>query len=73
MFIFRVGDIAINETSFGTLLSESGIINSIVFMRGVTGVFYYGCGKSFCISQIPPVVFVYCHVDEVWIHGQASL
>ena len=51
--------IIFNKQSTGTLMSQSGIINSVVFMQAVTGIFYYGCGKSFCINQIPPVVFAY--------------
>ena len=43
--------------------------NTNVFMQGVKGVFFYGCGQSFCISKIPPVIFVYCHVEKIWIYS----
>ncbi len=50
------------------LQSLSGMVNTNVFMQGIKGIFFYGCGQSFCVNKIPPVVFVYCHVEKLWIN-----
>ncbi len=52
--------------------SLSDRTNTNVFMQGIKGVFFYGCGQSFCISKIPPVIFVYCHVEKLWIYSSTN-
>jgi len=46
-----------------TSFSESTIV---VSMRDATGVFFWGA-KGFGVRRIPPIIFVQCHVEKVWV------
>ena len=51
------------------LQSLSDMTNTNVFMQNIKGIFFYGCGQAFCVNKIPPVIFVYCHVEKLWIYS----
>ena len=36
-------------------------------MRNASGIFFWGAKES-GVSKIPPIVFVWCHAERVWIN-----
>jgi len=60
--------IIFNDSITDPVVSLSGLINTNVFMRDAQGIFFWACWKQFSAGPIPPIVFVYCHADKVWIN-----
>jgi hypothetical protein len=56
-----------NESIFNPWKSFSGLINTVVCMHDAKGIFFYGCWKHYSARWIPPIVFVLCHAQEVWV------
>jgi hypothetical protein len=59
--------IIFNESIFNPWISFSGLINTKVFMHDAKGIFFWACWKQYSAGPIPPIVFVLCHAQEVWV------
>jgi len=44
------------------------LINAAVDIKHAKGIFFWGCEEQFSAGLIPPVVFIRCHAEKVWIH-----
>ena len=56
-----------NESIYDPWFSVSGLTNSVVCMHNTKGIFFWACWKQFSAGPIPPIVFVSCHAEEVWV------
>jgi hypothetical protein len=56
-----------NESIYNPWFSVSGLINSVVCMHDAKGIFFWACWKQYSAGPIPPIVFVLCHAQEVWV------
>ena len=56
-----------NESIFNPWVSLSGLINTDVYMRSAEGIFFWACWRQNSAGPIPPIVFIYCHAEKVWI------
>jgi hypothetical protein len=57
-----------NKTILNPWILLPGLTNITVFMHNATGIFFYCVLVQFSVRLIPPIVFVYCHADKVWIY-----
>jgi hypothetical protein len=57
-----------NESIFNPWVSLSGLVNTDVYMRSAEGIFFWACWRQNSAGPIPPIVFVYCHAEKVWIY-----
>ena len=57
-----------NESISHPLTSFSNLVGSTVVGNNVTGIFFWSCLRQHNARLIPPIVFVWCHADKVWIN-----
>jgi hypothetical protein len=57
-----------NKTILNPWISLPGLTHIVVFMHNATGIFFYGVLTQFSLRLIPPIVFVSCYADKVWIY-----
>ena len=60
--------IIFNDSIKDPIVSLSGLKNKDVLMRDANGIFFWACWKLISAGPIPPIVFVYCHAEKVWIN-----
>lgn len=56
-----------NNSLFNIYQKFLRLTNHTVGMENATGIFFWGA-KGFGVRYIPPVIFVWCHADKLWIH-----
>jgi hypothetical protein len=56
-----------NESIMTPWISLSGLINTDIYMCNATGIFFWGSWTQYSLKLRPPIVFVSCHAEKIWI------
>ena len=60
--------VSVYNTSLSDIYqSFSRLTNHAVAMENATGIFFWGV-KGFSVRYLPPIIFIRCHADRLWIH-----
>lgn len=68
-FLEKLNILVYNKTYANSFIKQ---LNKDVNMGNPEGIFFWGAWRQFSAGPIPPIVFVWCHAENLWISPKYS-